>query len=960
MGAQDIISALSGGLSQQERLLKLDTPSYDGVLLAQRLVGRARLGRHYEFTVDAISPSGDVELKKLIAQPVTLWLQQTDKSYLPHHGYIHTARRLGSDSGLTSYQIAFASWLHFLRFRKDARIWQDKTAEEMLVDVFNEHPQAHGAFRFALSKPLPARSFCIQYEDDWNFCHRLMESEGLFGYFEQASDGKSHTLVIADDIGALEALQPQAVSFYRAGTSSETDALVQWSGSRTLQSTMLTTRTFDYKQPSSTFNPKGTSVPTHPGQGTLPAQAEVYEYTGAYSYGDQSRGDQLSTLRMEEWESRAKRFHGVGAVRRIDAGHWFELDGHPEHIGSVRAERQFAVIDVAWFIENNLPVAAQQQAFPHSLAPELAQAQARQRAAGIAEVTHADGSVGFVLMDIEAQRRSVPFRSPLEHHKPAMSLQTASVVGPDNEEVYTDELNRIRVRMHWDRRAEEGLQSSCWMRVAFSDTGSGYGSVHVPRVGEEVIVDWVGGDCDRPIVTGRVYNGAKRPQWHSHGLFSGYRSKEYQGSGYNQLVMDDATGQNRVQLYSSSANSMLHLGYLIDQSGNSRGAYLGGGFDLKSDAWGAVRAGRGLYVSTHAKSAASQPLDVSDSHSQLVNAQSVVDAMSQASETHQAENLRDAHTSLKSFTDATQSGATGASGSGGLTAGGGTGSANTFSEPVMLFGSPSGIALSTQTTAQVSADQHVNIVAGNSVHVAAGKSLLAGVTERISLFVQNAGMKLFAAKGKVEIRAHSDNVELTAQKSVKILSATDAIEAAAKEEILLTSGGAYIRIKGGNIEIHAPGNIDIKGAQHAFAGPASTAYALPALPQGELAGMQSLRFATFGSDQLAEDIGWVGKPFSIVDGNGAVVQSGQIASDGRLPRTMHEGSEALTLKVGSDDWDAHPVESAPPDEPPETPELAGDDNPYAIAAAASQFLTQDDLSALLPSNVLAQTSQGEA
>src|SRR5689334_6428829 len=110
MGAQDIISALSGGLSQRERLLKLDTPSYDGVLLAQRLVGRARLGRHYEFTVDAISPSGDVELKKLIAQPVTLWLQQTDKSYLPHHGYIHTARRLGSDSGLTSYQIAFASW----------------------------------------------------------------------------------------------------------------------------------------------------------------------------------------------------------------------------------------------------------------------------------------------------------------------------------------------------------------------------------------------------------------------------------------------------------------------------------------------------------------------------------------------------------------------------------------------------------------------------------------------------------------------------------------------------------------------------------------------------------------------------------------------------------------------------------------------------------------------------------
>ncbi|MBN3757851.1 type VI secretion system tip protein VgrG [Paraburkholderia sp. Tr-20389] len=959
MGAQDIISALNGGLSQQDRLLKLDTPSCDETLLAQRAIGHARLGRQYEFTVDAISLSAGVELKKLIAQPVTLWLQQADKSYLPHHGYVHTARRLGSDSGLTSYQIGFASWLHFLRFRKDARIWQDKPADEILTDVFNEHPQARGAFRFALSKALPMRSFCLQYEDDWNFCHRLMESEGLFTYFEQAKDGKSHTLIVTDDIGSLDTLEPSAVNFYRAGTNSETDALVQWSGSRTLQSTTLTTRTFDYKRPSSAFNPQGTSVPTHPGQGTLPAQAEVYEYTGAYTYGEQTRGDQLSTLRMEEWESRAKRFHGVGALRRAEVGHWFELDGHPEHGGGDRAERKFAVIDVAWYIENNLPVSVSAQPFPHSLASRLAEAKAQLRAAGLPDIEHADGSVGFVLVEIEAQRRAVPFRSPLEHHKPAMSLQTAIVVGPENEEVYTDELNRIKVRMHWDRRAEDGPQSSCWMRVAFSDTGSGYGSVHVPRVGEEVIVDWVDGDCDRPIVTGRVYNGAKRPQWHSNGLLSGYRSKEYQGSGYNHFVMDDATGQSRAQLYSSSANSLLHLGYLIEQNGNTRGAYLGSGFDLKSDAWGAVRAGRGLYVSTYAKAATSQPLDVSDSHTQLVNAQSVIDAMSQASQTHQAESLNDGHDALKAFSDATQSSVTGAAG-GGLTAGGGTGSANAFDKPVMLFGSPSGIALSTQASTQVSADRHVNLVAGQSVHIATGKSLLAGVTERISLFVQNAGMKLFAAKGKIEIRAHSDNIELTAQKSVKVISATDTIEAAAQQEVLLTSGGAYIRIKGGNIEIHAPGNIDIKGAQHAFAGPVSNDYALPALPQGALTGMQSLRFATYGSDQLAQDIGWVGKPFSIVDGSGTVVQSGQIASDGRLPRTMLEASDSLTLKVGSDNWDAHPVQAAQVDDAPEAAELAEDDNPYPVDMTAAQFLTQADLTALLSSSVLAQTSRGEA
>jgi len=298
MGAQDMIGAITGGLIQSDRLLKLDTALGNNVLVPQRVVGHSRIGRHFEFTVDVVSTSDTVELKTLIAQPVTLWVQQTDRSYLPRHGYVHTARRLGSDTGLTSYQIGFASWMHFLRFRKDARIWQDKPADEILTDVFNMHPQAQGAFRFALSRPLPPRSFCMQYEDDWNFVHRLMESEGLFGYFDHAGDGKSHTLVVTDNLDTFQPLSPRTVRFYRAGTNSETDALVQWSGTRTLQSTTLTTRTFDYKAPASSANPKGTNIPTLPTQGNLPQQAEVYEYTGAYTYGSQDRGDALSKIRM--------------------------------------------------------------------------------------------------------------------------------------------------------------------------------------------------------------------------------------------------------------------------------------------------------------------------------------------------------------------------------------------------------------------------------------------------------------------------------------------------------------------------------------------------------------------------------------------------------------------------------------------------------------------------------------
>ncbi|MGF6768120.1 type VI secretion system secreted protein VgrG [Paraburkholderia sp. GAS199] len=822
MGAQDIIAAIKGGLLQNDRLLKLDTPLGANVLLPQRLVGHSRLGGDDAFTLDAVSTSENIELKSLIAQPVTLWVQQVDQSYAPRHGYVHTARRLGSDSAITSYQIGFVPWLHFLRFRKDARIWQDKTADEILTDVFNMHPQAQGAFRFVLGKALAQRSFCVQYEDDWNFCHRLMEAEGLFSYVEQAGDGKSHTLVVTDDVGSLAAVSPQTVNFYRSGTGSETDAFVQWSGTRTLQSTTLSTRTFDYKSPSPAANPKGTTVPTLTTQGELPQQAEVYEYTGAYTYGQQERGEQLSRVRMEEWESRAKRFHGVGAVRRVDTGRWFELQDHPEHDAGGEQERQFAVIAVQWVIENNLPVSGGTTDFPHSLNGVIAAARAAHGAEASRVIHPGDGSEGFFMATVEAQRRSVPFRSPLVHRKPEMHMQTATVVGPQNEEVFTDSLNRVKVQMHWDRLNPGDENASCWVRVAQSDTGGSYGAVHVPRIGEEVIVSFLDGDCDRPIVTGRVYNGAKTPEWHSNGILSGYKSKEYQGSGYNQMVMDDATGQNRVQLYSSSANSQLHLGYLVAQTGNTRGAYLGSGFDLKSDAYGAVRAAQGLYVSTHpAAGAVGQPLAVGEANSQLVNSESVIESLSEASEAHQAESLKDGYDSLKSFTDATQNSVAGASGSGGNTAGGGTGSANGFREPIMLFATPAGLAMSTQKSVHLAATEHINVVSGQSTHIAAGKSLLASVGEKISLFAQNAGMKLFAAKGKVEIQAQGDNLEITAQKTLKLLSATDKIDMAAKQEILLTSGGAYVRISGGNIEIHAPGKIDIKGSQHSFAGPTS-------------------------------------------------------------------------------------------------------------------------------------------
>ena len=804
MRTQDLINAITSGLSQSDRLIALDTMLGLNTFVPQRVVGRSRLGRHFEFTVDVLSTSGNIELKTLIAKPVTLWIQQSDKSYQPYNGYVHTARRLGSNGGLTTYQLSFASWMHFLKFRRDQRIWQEKTAGDVITDIFNAHPQARGLFQFALSRPLRTRSYCRQDEDDWNFVHRLLESEGLYGFWRQAQDGKSHTLVITDQLTALDVLSPETVSFYRGGTGSETDALVQWSGTRTLQSSALTTRTFDYKNPS-LYNPKGTSVPTMPNQGTLPNQAEVYEYTGAYTYSDQDQGNQLSRIRIEEWESRAKRFIGVGSVRRIDAGRRFVLDGHPDHDQNQASQKEFAVIETAWVIVNNLPMIDQGAAFPHSLQSIVENIRERHASDARFGVAHSDGARGFYFTEIEAQRTTVPYHSPFEHQKPETHLESAIVAGPEGEEVYTDGLNRIKVQYIWDRLNDGDEKSSCWVRVAQSDTGNGYGGVHMPRVGEEVLIDYLGGDCDRPVVISRLYNNATKPRWHSNGLLSGYRSKEYNGNGYNQFVMDDSTSQNRVHLYSSSYQSHLHLGYLVEQSNNARGEFLGNGFDLKSDAYGAIRAGQGLFVSTHAE--AKQPLDATAATEQLASAKSVVELASQSSASNEAESLDEGHDALKKFTEAAQYSVKGSAATGGRTGGGGTGNANGFSTPIMLIAGPAGVGVSTQDSAQLTANQQINIVSGRNTHVAAGKSLIASVMEKISLFAQNAGVKLFAAKGKVEIQAQGDALSLSALSDVTITSSNGKLVLSADKEIWIGAGGSYIRITADTIENGTSGKI---------------------------------------------------------------------------------------------------------------------------------------------------------
>ena len=887
VSSNQLYDALFYGNAQRDRLIKLDTPLGKDWLVPLQAKGRSRLGRDYEFVVDASSARGEqIELDKLIGQPVTLWIQQIDGAYLPHHGYVHTFSRLGADGTLTYYQLRFSSWMHFLRLRRDMRDWQEKSGEQIVSDVLEQHPQAHGAYRFELKQPMPHYSNRVQWEFDWDFVHRSFEETGVFGRFEQADDGKSHTLVLMDDLFRVPQLAQKEVRFIRTGLREEVDGLFQWKEQQRVQSAKLTTRTFDYKRPDLAKQIARDARD----QDKLPAHGEVYDYTGAHTWSTREDGEKQATIRMEEWASRASRFHGVGSLRSAMPGRWFALREHPVHDAESSEDREFAILAAEWTIRNNLPGMEGIAEFPDSLQAEISSV-AQASTAGVS-IRHPDGNVGFFQVEIEAQRRRLPYRSPFEHPKPVMPLQTGIIAGPQDEEVYTDDLNRVKVWFPWNRLNEGDEGASIWVRSAFPDAGADRGGTYPLRKGDEVVIAFVGGDCDRPFIVSRMHGGATPPVWHSNGLLSGHRSKEYGGSGYNQLVMDDATGQNRIHLYSTSANSHLHLGYLIQHTGNTRGAYLGSGFDLKSDAYGAVRAAQGLYVSTHPKAAASQPLDVRETQQQLINAETMLESLSDVSIKHEAESLKDGHDALRAFTDATQKNVPGGASTSGRTAGGGTGNANAFDQPVMLFGSPGGLALSTQHSLHVAATEHVNLISAQSTHIATDKSFVASIGEKLSLFVQNAGMKLFAAKGSIEVRSQSDDMELAAQKTIKMISTASRVEIAADQGISMTSGGAYIKVAGGNIRIHAPGKVDVKGGKRKFNGPASMGYPLPSARPDQPGQLELLH-------EYQNLDGVKGGAFSVLDANGGLIKQGALDPSGH---TIVSGvpSGAALVKFGAD------------------------------------------------------------
>ena len=461
--------------------------------------------------------------------------------------------------------------------------------------------------------------------------------------------------------------------------------------------------------------------------------------------------------------------------------------------------------------------------------------------------------------------------------------------------------------------APADASSGTWVRVAEWLAGPNWGSHFLPRIGTEVLVDFIYGDIDRPLVVGQCYNGADLPPFSAGvdsaanhpGTVSGWHSHNHEGkaAGTNQWLTDDAPGQLRTRLATSETEAQLGLGHLIDQSltSASRGPWRGSGFELRTDGWLAVRAGEGMLISTSARqNATSTQMDVSEAVGQLRAAEQTAQALSDAAAAQGAQPLK-ANTQQTEFIDGIDphkdgkyEGAIGGqeakkANPGSRTLGEPT---ERFSKPYIVTEGPDDIGLSTPASTVLFASQNVHATIQEDLHIASAHTYAATVGEAASWFTHSGGIKSIAAAGTHTIQAHTDEMEILADDSVTITSSNDEIHITAKDTIVLKAGQSSVTLKGGDITFACPGTFSVKGAGNAFEGPGSEAAVPEHLPHESVvpSNVFCVRIQTqYGQQSLA------GKPYQLRIGSQTF--NGTLGSDGSIYADVSRHAKKGTLMV---------------------------------------------------------------
>ncbi|MCK4140394.1 type VI secretion system tip protein VgrG [Ralstonia pseudosolanacearum] len=695
-------------------------------------------------------------------------------------GIISQARYLRGEGRSQLYAVTIQPWPYLMTLTKNYRAFQNKALQDILGDIFAAYP--YPVEMRLKPENFPVRDYQVQFgQSDFEYFQYLTQEFGVTWHMEYA-EGRQR-LVLCDGLLGHQ-MQPspayQALRFYRDGLRIDAEHIERFELVDRLTSGEWRTDDYDYTRSGARL-----AREHHDPRETAENSRKVYEWPGDYSQPkagtrtDQDpwdEGERLARVRMQQLRSEGSRAHGAGNLRAVVPGYVFALHDHPH----AAANREYLVLGATLDLEEVAEESGQNQ-------------QWRCR------------------VEFEAHPVDEPYRPQRTVKKPSVGGPiTATVVGPQGVEVHTDTLSRIKVLPHYDENKRGDENSSLWVRVSSAWAGMEFGAQHVPRVGDEVLLSFEGGDPDRPVVTGRVVNDARLSPWDlpSQHALSGFRSRELGGSSRaNHLVMDDTPKEIQTQLSSDHLTSQINLGHITripDRSG--RKDKRGEGLEVRTDGHAALRAAMGLLVTTYARQGGQgDMLSVTEINHLLEEAIGIGETLAKSAEEAgaQAGEHQKVAQALKHQATAIE----------------GRGELGEFDKPHIAIASPAGIVTATPGSTHVQSGGHTALTTGEDLSVSTGNNFLASVRNAWRVFVHQAGMKLIAAAGQIDIQALSNSINLLAK--LEVTATAERIHIKAKQELLLDGGGSYIKLTPDRHEQGTTGSWMAYASTHGLPGPRS-------------------------------------------------------------------------------------------------------------------------------------------
>jgi type VI secretion system secreted protein VgrG len=497
--------------TQDRSLIAVTTSLGKDVLLLASFEGEEALSRPFTYRLEMLSSNGAIAAKDIVGKSVTWLVRRTGQSSRYFNGLVNCFTAGGAQfRGLRSYRAEVVPWLWFLSRTADCRIFQNKTAPDVIQQIFKD--LGYSAYQLNLRGTYVKRDYCVQYrETDLNFVSRLMEQEGIF-YFFRHEDGK-HTLVLADQKSAYQDCPEKEVEGSKGPLV--TGQVTGWEHRYEFRSGKWAQTDYNFETPSTSLMTNTRTVVQLPGNDKF----EVYDYPGVYL--KKADGDAATKVRMEEEETSYEVVSGASTCATFTPGGKFKLKTFSS---SAEEGKSYAITAITHFASES------------SYAP--------------AELKSQDYGNRF-----ECVPDSVTFRPARLARRPTVQgPQTAVVVGKSGEEIYVDKYGRVKVQFFWDREGKKDENSSCWIRVAQGWAGKAWGMVLLPRIGQEVVVDFLEGDPDRPIITGCVYNAEQMPPYdlpdnQTRSVLKSRSSKQGDSKNFNELRFEDKKGSEEVYFH---------------------------------------------------------------------------------------------------------------------------------------------------------------------------------------------------------------------------------------------------------------------------------------------------------------------------------------------------------------------------------------------------------------------------